>query len=127
MKAMEAWLIELAHYVGLVIEAMALVIIVYGSIEAFAAGVRLVFSSGATNQERRAIWLRYARWLVAGLTFQLAADVVHTSIAPTWDDIGRLGAIALIRTVLSYFLERDVDEVGERQRMRAEAPSGGSS
>jgi uncharacterized membrane protein len=52
---------------------------------------------------------------VAGLTFQLAADIVHTAIAPTWDDIGRLGAIAVIRTFLSYFLERDVEEVRRRQ------------
>jgi uncharacterized membrane protein len=40
----------------------------------------------------REVWLRYARWLVAGLTFQLAADILETAIAPTWQDIGQLAA-----------------------------------
>jgi uncharacterized membrane protein len=112
---MESMLAEVAHYAGTLIEAMALVIIVVGSIEAFVAGTRAMVSKQATERERRAVWLRYGRWLVAGLTFQLAADLVHTSIAPTWDELGRLGAIAVIRTFLSYFLERDIDEMRERQ------------
>ena len=44
------------------------------------------------------------------LEFALAADIVRTAIAPTWDDIGHLGAIALIRTILNYFLEKDMQE-----------------
>ena len=56
----------------------------------------------------RAVWLDYARWLVAALTFQLAADIVATSFAPTWDDVGRLAVVAAIRTFLSYFLEREM-------------------
>ena len=112
---MEAWLAVVTHYVALGIEAMALVIIAVGTLEAFLASARVMLSSRTTNEEKRSIWLRYSRWLVAGLTFQLAADIVHTAIAPTWDDIGRLGAIAVIRTFLSYFLERDVEEVRTRQ------------
>ncbi len=113
---MEAWLAEVTHYVALGIEAMALLIIAVGTFEAFFASARVMLSPRTTNEEKRAIWLSYSRWLVAGLTFQLAADIVHTAIAPTWDDIGRLGAIAVIRTFLSYFLERDVEEVRIRQR-----------
>ena len=75
-----------------------------------------MFVPAATNHEKRSIWLRYARWLVAGLTFQLAADIIETSIAPDWEDIGRLAAIAVIRTFLNFFLERDIEEVRERQR-----------
>jgi uncharacterized membrane protein len=63
----------------------------------------------------RAVWLRYARWLVAGLTFQLAADILETAIAPTWQDIGQLAAIAVIRTFLNFFLERDLQEALQRQ------------
>jgi len=111
----ESWLAQVTHYAALVIEAMALVIIVTGTLEAFFASARVMLSPRATNDEKRAIWLRFSRWLVAGLTFQLAADIVHTAIAPTWDDIGRLGAIAVIRTFLSYFLERDVEEVRSRE------------
>ena len=60
------------------------------------------------------MWIWYARWLVAALTFLLAADIIETTIAPSYEDRIRLGAIAVIRTFLSYFLERDIHEVAER-------------
>jgi uncharacterized membrane protein len=54
------------------------------------------------------------RWLVAGLTFQLAADVLETAITTNWDEVARLAAIAAIRTFLNYFLERDLGEIRQR-------------
>src|SRR5262245_57771110 len=86
-------------------------------VEAFFGGVRTMLSS-PTGHQQRDVWLRYARWLVAGLTFQLAADILETSIAPGWDDIGRVAAIAVIRTALNYFLERDLEDVRVRQRQQ---------
>jgi uncharacterized membrane protein len=99
----------------LVIDALALVIIVFAALEAFIRSIRGMFASLPAH-ERRDIWLRFARWLVAGLTFQLAADVIESSITTSWESVGRLGAIAVIRTFLNYFLERDVAEARERQR-----------
>ena len=61
------------------------------------------------------MWLHYARWLVAGLTFQLAADILATSIAPNWDELVRLATVAAIRTLLNFFLERDLSEFRRRQ------------
>jgi uncharacterized membrane protein len=113
---MEQWMTEITHYVSLTIEAMALLIIVFASVEAFIGTARLMLGAASTDHQRRAVWLRFARALVAGLTFQLAADLVHTAIAPTWDEVGRLAAIAGIRTFLNYFLERDVAEIAEKQR-----------
>jgi uncharacterized membrane protein len=112
---MEVWLIAASKVVALIIDAMALAIIAVGTVEAFVSTLRLVIKRSATNSEKRDVWLRLARWLVAGLTFQLAADIVGTSIAPTWDEIGRLAAIAGIRTFLNFFLDRDLDEIRERQ------------
>jgi uncharacterized membrane protein len=57
--------------------------------------------------------MRLARWLIAGLTFQLAADIIETSVAPSWDEIGQLAAIAVIRTFLNFFLDRDQREMAE--------------
>lgn len=47
----------------------------------------------------------------AGVSLLLAADLVDTAIAPSWDQIGQLAAIAAIRTGLGFFLERDIDAV----------------
>jgi uncharacterized membrane protein len=56
------------------------------------------------------IRLTLARFLALALEFQLGADILSTAIAPSWDQIGKLGAIAVIRTALNYFLTREMRE-----------------
>ena len=63
-------------------------------------------------RERR-IWQRFGVWLLLGLEFELAADIIGTVVSPTWRDIGELAAIAAIRTFLNYFLEKDVERADE--------------
>jgi uncharacterized membrane protein len=98
-----------------VIDAMALCIILIGTAIAFWRAIRFVFAHGS-GHDRRTLWLDYGRWLVAALTFQLAADIIESSITTSWDAVGRLAAIAVVRTFLNYFLERDLDEMRERDR-----------
>ena len=93
-----------------VIDWLALILIVIGTIETFVRGLVVMFSS-ATGHEQRDLWLRYARWLVAALTFQLGADIAETAIRENWEAVGRIAAVAVIRTFLNYFLERDVAEI----------------
>ncbi|WP_446717667.1 DUF1622 domain-containing protein [Deinococcus sp. UR1] len=57
--------------------------------------------------------LKLARWL--------AADILRTAIAPSWDDIGKLAAIATLRTLLNYFLQREIDVRRARQAGAADA------
>jgi len=118
---MDQWLGVSAGYVGFILEAMAMVIIAVGSIKAFVAGLGAMLFRPSLHDAIREVWLDYARYLIAGLTFQLAADIVSTTVAPTWDDIGRLAAIAVTRTFLSYFLERDLGDVRERRQQAVEA------
>lgn len=44
-------------------------------------------------------------------------------MSPSFEEIGRLGAIAAIRTLLNYFLQRDLDTM--RGAGRAEPLPGG--
>jgi uncharacterized membrane protein len=111
---MEEWLHLLTKDAVIVIDAMALFIVVFGTVEAFLTGLWVAFPAPPANRRLRHVWLRYGRWLVAGLTFQLAADIIGTAIAPTWQEVGQLGAIAVIRTFLNYFLERDLAELRDR-------------
>ena len=104
---MREFLATATDFVVPLIDTLALVVIAIGTAEALVRGMRAMLLSRSTRVER-AVWLGYARWLVAGLTFQLAADIIETSVAPTWDDIGRVAAIALIRTFLDFTLEREV-------------------
>jgi uncharacterized membrane protein len=54
------------------------------------------------------------------LEFQLGADILSTAIAPSWDEIGKLGAIAVIRTGLNYFLSIEMRE--EREGITSDEP-----
>jgi uncharacterized membrane protein len=100
---------------SLIINAMAVVVVAFGTIEVFLRSLYDIFSSSGGGHLLRERYLRYVRWLVAGLTFQLAADIIGTVTGVSWDEIGRLAAIAAIRTFLSYFLERDVAQVRKQQ------------
>jgi uncharacterized membrane protein len=100
---------EVVHSVGLIIELMAVLVIAYASLETFVALVRLVITR-APLEEGRSQWLRFLNLLVVGLTFQLAADLVHITIARGWEPLGHAAVIAVLRTFLSYFLGRDLRE-----------------
>jgi uncharacterized membrane protein len=54
--------------------------------------------------------LRLGSWWALALEFQLGADILSTTIAPSFAELGKLGAIALIRTFLNYFLSQELLE-----------------
>jgi uncharacterized membrane protein len=54
--------------------------------------------------------LLFSRYLSLALEFQLASDILSTSIAPSWPELGKLAVTAVIRTGLNYFLSREIEE-----------------
>jgi uncharacterized membrane protein len=61
------------------------------------------------------IRLTLGRSLALALEFALGADILKTAVAPTWNEIGQLAAIATLRTALNYFLERELESVAKRE------------
>ena len=55
-------------------------------------------------------------WLILALEFQLAADILATTVAPSKEELIRLAIIAVIRTFLNYFLGKELDAQAERQQ-----------
>src|SRR5262245_8845293 len=113
---MEELFKQFAETVAICVEAAAAFFIAVGAIEAVYLVIRRYtphVRSGIVR--RKEIWVRFAMWLLLALEFELAADVVRTAISPTWDDVGQLAAIAAIRTVLNYFLEKDIEKYAERE------------
>lgn len=102
-----------AELTALVVEALAVLLVGYGAAESFIVCIRHVFHGRTIAGWRKQVFVRFGVWLLVGLQFALAADIVRSVIAPTWNDIGQLAAIAAIRTFLNYFLERDLREMGE--------------
>ena len=112
---MKELLSVVTEHMIVVIDGLALLVIGYGTAEALVAVVGVMLSSRMMRTQRE-VWLRYARWLVVGLTLQLAADIIESSITSSWQAVGRLAAMAVIRTFLNFFLERDLADVRRQQR-----------
>ncbi len=62
------------------------------------------------------IRLCFGSWLILALEFQLAADILATTIAPSQEELIRLAVIAVIRTFLNYFLGKELEEQREQQK-----------
>lgn len=107
---MEDILKQLAAYTALAVEGTAVVLIAYGALETLATTLNHLLHGRTLAGWRKSLFVRFGVWLLLGLQFALAADIVRSVIAPTWNDIGQLAAIAAIRTFLNHFLERDLEE-----------------
>ena len=117
---MEALLKELAGHVALAAELVCVLCIAIGAVVAiFKVGFAVASRRISTRAIRRDVWTSFAVWIVLALEFALGADIVRTAIAPTWDDIGQLAAIAVIRTALNFFLERDLEAFSEPEKAEA--------
>lgn len=92
-------------------EAAAAVVIFYGALRGF---VRFLLAAARLGGPAgfNAIRLDLGRFLTLGLELQLASDLLRTAVAPSFEEIGKLAAIATIRTALNFFLQREVREEG---------------
>ncbi len=99
-------------------------LVAFAVAEAVARTARLSFADllgGAAGRE--GVRRRLGEWLALALELALASDIIRTALAPSWDDIGKLAAIMAIRTLLNYFLGRELanalQPVGEVRREAA--------
>ena len=102
LEHLEASVATLAAYLQIGFEVASIVVVAAGGI-AFIA-MLLSRSANATARARRVL----ARFLVIALELQLAADIIATATDPSLHELGKLAAIALIRTFLNYFLIAEI-------------------
>jgi uncharacterized membrane protein len=95
------WLRLLVEALGAVVIGAGFVVVIIGLVKHAVANQQASFTP---------IRLSFARFLTLALELQLAADILSTSVAPSWERIGKLGAIAIIRTALNFFLSREMKD-----------------
>ncbi len=124
----ESWVMTAITWLRLIIESLGALVIAVGIVVSMLSLARLFWqhvrvdllavrhvtsqtaSRDMLNQGFVDVRLGFARYLALGLEFQLAADILSTAVAPSWDQIGKLAAIAVIRTGLNFFLMREMQE-----------------
>ena len=109
------------QWLRLVLEAVGAMVIAAGAVR----GLFALAAARAEPAESRFVPIRLtlARYLSLALEFQLAADILSTAISPSWDEIGKLTAIAVIRTGLNYFLGLEVKGESAAAMALTEGPS----
>jgi uncharacterized membrane protein len=116
-----------SHGVGIV----GVAVILWGVLVATIATVRVevrALRHERTKRDRLLLRQQLGSSLLLGLEFLIAADVVRTVVQPTLEEVGILGGIVAIRTVISYFLHREMAEDiytlgGEKQAQESASSS----
>ncbi|SDQ10881.1 DUF1622 domain-containing protein [Quadrisphaera sp. DSM 44207] len=114
---LEEGLADVVQVLVLVVEACGAAVIIIGAVWAFLRFVVL----GLRRSSARGfvpVRLTLGRFLALGLEFQLASDILSTAVAPSWEELGKLAAVAAIRTGLNYFLAKEIAE--ERRQVEEE-------
>jgi uncharacterized membrane protein len=115
VSPLEQWLKVTVGYLAAGAEIAAAVVIGGAIVRGFLSYIRLLFSHRQHFDFTEVIRLQLGRVLALGLEFTVASDILRTAVAPTRQDISNLAAIVLLRTLLNYFLEREIRQ-GEQGR-----------
>ena len=100
--------------ISFVIGLISFAIMAYGALLAIVNLIRTEISrfSGKFNIERVSVIRRnFGNYLLLGLEFLIAADIIQTIITPTLEELAILGGIVVVRTVLNYFLNKEIENV----------------
>jgi uncharacterized membrane protein len=116
------------HFLHVAVQWLRLVLEAVGALVIAAGAIRGLVAFAAARAEPAEvrfvpIRLTLARYLSLALEFQLAADILSTAISPSWDEIGKLAAIAVIRTGLNYFLAMEIKGESVAPTAHAAGPS----
>jgi len=118
---MEEHLVTAVGYLKLAVEAVGAAIVGFGALETVVVYLLSLF--GIRKRSYTEIRLFLGRYLALGLEFQLGSDILSTAVAPTIAEVKILAAIVVIRTVLNYFLSREI----ERERQEVESTRRGQA
>ncbi|MBD2364388.1 DUF1622 domain-containing protein [Anabaena minutissima FACHB-250] len=120
-EPLESWLKLIVGYLAAAAEIAAAAVIGLAVIRGIALYFRQIFSRYRQHiDSTEVVRLQLGRALALGLEFTVASDILQTAVAPTRQDILNLGAIVLLRTLLNYFLEREIKQVEQARFTRRE-------
>jgi uncharacterized membrane protein len=107
---MESIVKQITVNISLAVEISAAVIIGVAVLKMLFRYVAVIFATGKIFSKEQ-LRVEFGSSVAVALELMLGADVLGTAVAPSWSDIGQLGAIAIIRTALNYFLAKELKEI----------------
>lgn len=98
-------------------------VIVWGFVLVFTRFLRLEWiriRGQRIGSRREALRHQLGSYLLLGLEILISADILRTITHPTLEDIGLLAGIVAIRTVISYFLDKEMASAHSLDELMAE-------
>jgi uncharacterized membrane protein len=118
---MELFVKELALKFSLAVELIAALVVGIGLIQFLYYYIPSIINTNHHFSNAR-LRVKFGSSLTIALELMLAADILQTAVAPTWDEIGKLASIATIRTVLNFFLEKELRDLEKREMVKNNEP-----
>lgn len=117
----EQTIVSAVQWLRLGVEAVGAIVICIGVLLAIYQFIKHFRDEQPSNFNR--VRLTLGKYLALALEFQVGADILSTAIAPSWEQIGKLAAIASIRTLLNYFLTKELENERRREE-KIDSPVG---
>jgi len=127
VEHLELALTNLVAFAKLILETISVLCVITGLVKTIRLAIAM--NRHHANQDTypfNQVRIRFGTWLALALEFQLGADVLATTVAPSLEALGKLAIVAVIRTFLNYFLSKELEaelELENRRRDRDSARS----
>ncbi|MEM1366783.1 MAG: DUF1622 domain-containing protein [Cyanobacteria bacterium P01_H01_bin.15] len=110
MEMLEHSLMNLVTFARLLLETLSVICVLAGILKALKTSLQLSRRRWQPDEfPFTHVRLKFGIWLSLALEFQLGADILSTTIAPTVDALSKLAIVAVIRTFLNYFLSKELE------------------
>jgi len=111
--------IEIVGWIAWATSILGVGVLAWGAVVAVYEVVRLErhrLRGREIAHERAVVRQDLGYYILLGLEFLIAADIMHTIQRPTLEELAILGGIVLIRTVISHYLTTEMRESGRLER-----------
>jgi uncharacterized membrane protein len=112
------------EYIAAFSQIFAMIVIVIGMLKASVSFMKDSLFKKESREAMNETKMELGHSFSLGLGFLIGASILKTVVAPTWDDIGKLSAIMAIRTILNYFLTKDIKDINTTKQITEVSETG---
>ncbi len=109
LHPVEEFFLVIAQVGEVLLEGVAIMCVLVGIVLTAQLAINLTKHRRKVEFPFIQVRLKFGLWLALALEFQLGADILNTTIAPSQEALIRLAVIAVIRTFLNYFLNEEIE------------------
>jgi uncharacterized membrane protein len=109
LHPVEEFFLVIAQVGEVLLEGVAIMCVLVGIVLTAQLAINLTKHRRKVEFPFIQVRLKFGLWLALALEFQLGADILNTTIAPSQEALIRLAVIAVIRTFLNYFLNKEIE------------------